>query len=123
MAEVNHGDIQRIYDKMEKMTGKNEARIEELRTEFNHHIKHMNSSLQEMSISAAVMAERFGQLAVRVEDIDIPEPPDRPCPFFEEHMESHKSIVKPVITAFIITAFLFVQEPIKAFFAHIFKGP
>jgi len=96
-------DIVRLHEKVERTTGENHKRIEDLRAEFNMHVNSINGCLSQMSTSVAVMAERFKQLENTVHNFPSPQP--RPCDDFQRHQEAHEKIkylwLKSIVSAVI----------------------
>ena len=122
MSEITMEDVKRLYDKMEVCKKDMDDKLDQTRSEFVDITTNINKSLGQISTSVAVMAERFKNMDNKVTDVcdDIPVLPDRPCKHFEEHLEAHKSVKKPIITGLIVAAFLFIHEPIKIFIAGMF---
>ena len=125
MSEVTAEDLKRVYDKMEKSNEKLDIKLDQTRAEFVQITTNINNALGQISTSVAVMAERFKGMGNKVDDVcdGIPVLPERPCKHFEDHLEAHKSVKKPIITGIIVAAFLFVHEPIKIFIAGMFSKP
>ena len=122
MSDVTLDDIKRLYDKMEACKNNMDQKLDQTRSEFVDITTNINKMLGQISTSVAVMAERFKNMDEKVGEVceDMPVLPDRPCKHFDEHLEAHKSIKKPIITGLIVAAFLFIHEPIKILIAGMF---
>lgn len=72
MSEVTREDLTIVHNKI----GEVHQRIDDMVT--------CNTAIQ---VSIAKIEQKF-------EDLVIPEPPNRPCQFFEEHIKDHKESVR-----------------------------
>lgn len=99
------------------------------REEFNSTMERvfdkMDSHQATVSGSILALTVQVTKIQTRFNDLSVPELPKRPCTQLEEHLGDHKDTVdswkRPVVVGFIVTAFLFIQQPIKEFFAKLFK--
>lgn len=103
-------DIERIYDKIEKVDSKHDKKAEEIRSEMNLMMQSFHGHMADMTTTSAVMSERFKQLSKQVSN--IPALPKRPCGDFEAHIAEHKeyrfiwvkSIVGAIVAAVLAAA-------------------
>ncbi len=98
---------------------------EEFNSTMNRVFDKMDDNQAATNKSILSMTVQVTKITTRLSDLKIPELPVRPCGDLEQHLTDHKDTVdswkKPVIIGVIVTAFLFVQQPIKEFFAHLFE--
>ena len=100
-----------------KTTKGNNIMVE--RTEFNTAISALHAKLDKNKDVVTDALSQIQRTLIEVQTIQsYVKIPDRPCTYFTAHEENHKKTydtwTKPLVVAFIVTIFIFVQEPIKA---------
>lgn len=98
---------------------------EEFNSTMNRVFDKMDSHQKVVSENILALTVEVTKIKTRFDGLEIPEIPERPCGQLDEHLGDHKEAVdswkKPVIVGFVVTAFLFIQQPIKEFISNLFK--
>ncbi len=98
---------------------------EEFNSTMDRVFDKMDSHQAAVSGSILALTVQVTKIQTRFNDLSVPELPERPCTQLESHLTDHKDSVKswkrPIVVGFVVTAFLFIQQPIKEFISNLFK--
>ena len=103
----------------------NEISREEFNTTMTNVFKKMDSHQKAVNDSILTLTVAVTEVKTKLNDLDIPKLPDRPCDQLNQHLTDHKQSVeswkKPIIVGLIVTAFLFIQQPIKELISKLLR--